>query len=271
MAAVLDGGELGFHQALAARAEIDVVIEPVELQIESVQARFLGGLRELEIREADAVGGRLNVGEAELRGLAQHVHKARIESGLAAGKLHHAVGHGPLRAQALKHGGDLLEGRLVEIPGHVGVGKTDRAGQVAAIGQIHVGKNRVRGVQRAEAAVVRTARGVGDGGILQTAIVAEFPLLHFEVEARVGVDLVAKFAMRNAGLFHINRAVLFEQPRIDHLKAFRADRLRRLRQPFLKGFDGCTRESGFGLDDFEFAPTARFGGRSYRQSGHNSS
>jgi hypothetical protein len=60
---------------------------------------------------------------------------------------------------------------------------------------------------------------------------------HLEVEARVGVDLVAKFTVRKAGLFHVNRAVLFEQPRINHLKAFRADGLRRLRQTFLQGFD----------------------------------
>ena len=51
-AAVFDGGELGLHQSLAARAKIDVVAESVELQVERVQARFLGGLRELEIRRS---------------------------------------------------------------------------------------------------------------------------------------------------------------------------------------------------------------------------
>src|ERR1017187_6843974 len=69
-AAVLDGGHLGFHQALGARAQVNVIIHAVELKVEGVQTRFFRGLRELEIRKLDSVGGCLQVSETEFRGLA---------------------------------------------------------------------------------------------------------------------------------------------------------------------------------------------------------
>ena len=270
-AAILNAGQLGFHQALAAGAEIDVVREAVELQVESVQTRFLGGRGKLRTGETDSVGGCLDVREAEFGGRAQHVQETRVHGGLTAGELHHAVGHGTLRAQALQHVAHLLERRLVEIPGRVGVGKANRAGQVAAIGQVDVGENRVRRMQRAEATVVRASRCVQDGRVLQATIVAEFPLFHLEVKAGVGVDLVAEVAVRQAGFLHVNGAVLLEKPRLNHLQAFGADGLRRLGQALLERLDARAGKSGFGLDDLKIAPAARLGGRSYGQSGHDPS
>jgi len=41
--------------------------------------------------------------------------------------------------------------------------------------------------------------GLGHDGVAQTAIIAEGPLLHLEVEAGLGVDVVAKLAMLGSG------------------------------------------------------------------------
>ena len=69
-AAIFDGGDFGFHQALGPRARMDVVIHAVDLQVERLQTRFFGGLGEFEFGKLDSVGGRLQVSEAEFRGLA---------------------------------------------------------------------------------------------------------------------------------------------------------------------------------------------------------
>ena len=74
-------------------------------------------------------------------------------------------GHGLLVAQGLQHLADGLEIRLVEVAGGVGVREADRAGQVAAVGQVDVGEAGVAGVQVAQAAIVRTPGGGGDGGV----------------------------------------------------------------------------------------------------------
>ena len=69
---------------------------------------------------------------------------------------------GLLVAQGLEHFADGFEIGLVEVAGGVGVGEADRAGEVAAIGQVDVGQAGVAGVQVAEAAIVGAAGGVGD-------------------------------------------------------------------------------------------------------------
>ena len=73
----------------------------------------------------------------------------------------------------------------------------------------------------------------------------------FEVEPGVGVNLVAKFAVRRASLLHEYRAVLFEQTSVDHLQTFRADRLGRFRKTFFQRLDRGIRERRLGLNNFK--------------------
>ena len=88
-------------------------------------------------------------------------------------------------------------------------------------------------MERAQPAILRAARGVGELRVFKAPVVAELELFHLEIESGIGIDLVPKLAVLHTGFFHVNRAILFEQPRLDHLQAFRADRLRGLGQAFL--------------------------------------
>ena len=180
---VFDALQLLFPQGFAARAAVDIVADAVELQIERVQAGFLGLLGEFQIGEFQAVGGRLEMRKAHLLGHAEDIEETRVNGRLAARKLHDAAGHGPLVAQRLQHLADGLEIRLVNVTGGVGVGEADRASQVAAVGEIDVGQAGVAGVEIAKPAIVGAAGGVGDCRIFQAAIVAETPLFHLEVKA----------------------------------------------------------------------------------------
>ena len=103
------------HSESAARAAVDVVAHAVELQVEGVQAGFLGLLREFQVGELQAVGGHLQVREAHVARHAQHIEEARIDGRLAAGELHDAAGHRLFVAQRLQHAADLFEIRLVDV------------------------------------------------------------------------------------------------------------------------------------------------------------
>ncbi len=53
-----------------------IVVHSVELQVYGVQAGLGGGLQELEVvGEHQAVGGHLDLGEAQFLGLPHHVHE----------------------------------------------------------------------------------------------------------------------------------------------------------------------------------------------------
>ena len=184
LAAVLDAGQLLFHQRCAAGAAVNVVADAVELQVERGQAVRFRLLREFRVGEHDAVGGRLNVGEAHVARHGADFKELRMDGGLAAGELHDAPGHRLLVAQRLQHAAHVVDVGLVEIALHVGIGEADRAGQVAAVGEINIGEHGVRDVHGAQAALLGTARRVGDGRVLEAAIVAEMPVLHLEVELR---------------------------------------------------------------------------------------
>ena len=64
---------------------------------------------------------------------------------------------GLLVAQRLQHLADGLEIRLVEVARGIGVGEADRAGEIAAVGEVDIGQAGVAGVQVAEAAIVGAA------------------------------------------------------------------------------------------------------------------
>jgi hypothetical protein len=95
---VLDALELLFPKRLAAGAAVDVVADAVELEVEGVEAGFLALLGECEVGEFEAIGGHLGVREAHLFGQAKRVEEARVDGGLAAGKLYDAAGDGTLVA-----------------------------------------------------------------------------------------------------------------------------------------------------------------------------
>ena len=179
-----------------------------------------------------------------------------MDGRLAAGELHHASGYWLLLAQRRKHLADEIEVWLVHVACRVRVGEADRAGEVAAIGEINVRQSGVRGVHPAHAAVVGTIGGVRDSRILEAAIIAERPLFHLQVELHVGEDDVAEVAVLGAAFFHHDFAVVGEDVGVDYLAAFGAQRLGNLRQTFLKRRDRRARVSGLGLNHFEVGAEA---------------
>ena len=150
-------------------------------------------------------------------------------------------------AQGLQHLAHGLEIGLVDIARGVGVGEADRAGEVAAVGEVDVGQAGVAGVEVAQAAIVGAAGGIGDDGIFEAAIIAEAPLFHLQVEPGVGVHDVAEVAVLGAMLFHDDFAVIFEDAGVDQFRALGAKRLRLFGQPGLQRLDGRAGISSFGL------------------------
>src|ERR1039457_3906055 len=125
--------------------------------------------------------------------------------------------------------------RLIHVARRVGVGETYRAREIAAVRQVDVGQAGVAGMRVAQAAIVWAARGGRDRWIRQAAAVAEGPLLHLQVEARVREHDVAEFAMAGTRLLHDHAAVFLENPRRQNLSALRAQRLSRLGKPLAQG------------------------------------
>ncbi len=256
LAAGLDDPHLLLEQGFAARFAVNVVADAVKLQVDARQPGFAAALREIQIGQQDAVGRRLDVGKAHLVRHGHDFDELRMNGRLAAGELHHARVHRALVAQRLQHGVHLAELGLVQIAGRIGVGKADRAGQVAAVGQIDIGQGGVRGVQRAHAAVVGADRfgALVDRGIGEPEVVAELPLLHLEVKLYVGVDAVAEIAVLLAGLFHHDPAILFKNEGVNDLPALWAQRLGRLGQSLLLPDNGCAGKGLGRLQDLEFWP-----------------
>ena len=201
------------------------------------------------------------MGEAHLAGHRQNLDELGMNRRLAAGELHHAAIHRTLVAQRHQHGPHLLHVRLVQVAGGVRVGKADRAGQVAAVGQIHVGQRAVRGVQRAESAIVRTNRfgTLIDRRIAQPRVIAELPLLHLQIESDIRVHAVLEIAVLRASLLHHHAAVLFKDARRDAGRRLtvRTQRGRRLRKPLLQRLNWATGQSLFRLQDFQVRPLRR--------------
>jgi hypothetical protein len=222
--------------------------DAIELQVERVQAGFLGALGELQVGEFQAVGRHLRVRETHFLGQPQHVEKARVDGRFAAGKLHDAARHRLLVAQRLQHLPHGFEIRFVEVTGSVGVGETHRAGHVAPVGQVQVRETRVAGVQVAQAAIFRAGLGGGHGRVGQAAVVAELPFFHFQVQFGVGVDDVAKLAVGRATLLHHHLARILKYLGVNELGAFRTERPGGFRKPLLKRLDGRARIGSFRLD-----------------------
>jgi hypothetical protein len=178
-----------------------------------VQAGFLGLLREFQVGELQPVGGHLQVREAHVVGHPQHIEESRIDGRLASRELHDAPRHRLFIAQRLQHAADLLEMRLIHVTRRIGVGETYRTRQIATVCEVYVGQTSMAGMHVAQAAIVRAARGGGHRRIRQALAVAESPLLHLQVQARVGEHNVAEFAMLGTRLLHDHAAVFLEDPR----------------------------------------------------------
>ena len=148
---ILDHLQLDFQQALAAGAQVDVVGDTVELQIERVQAGFLAFCA--NSRSANLmplVAAWMWEKPISLRH-AQDLEELRVDGRLAAGELHDASATGRSSRSVCSMRTHLFQAGLVEVAGHVGIGETHRAGQVAAVGQVDVGEAGVAGVHASTA------------------------------------------------------------------------------------------------------------------------
>jgi hypothetical protein len=103
------------------------------------------------------------------------------------------------------------------------------------------------GVHGADAAILRAALGVLFGGVQQAAVVAELPLLHFQVELSVREYDVPEVTVFRARLGHDHTAVFFEDCCVDEAGALRTEGASRLRQAGLKRLDGSAGIRSFGL------------------------
>ncbi len=212
-----------------------------------MQSGLFALLGELQAGELQAVGGHLGMREAQFARQAQRIQESRVDGGFAAGELHDAGSHRLLVAQRLKHAAHRGEIGFVDVPRGIRVGEANRAGQVAAVGQIHIGEPGVAGVHVAQAAIGGTLLGIAYNRVHRAAIVAEAPLLHLQVQPGVGRYDVAKLAMLRAPLFHDHLAAVFEDRGIDQFAALGAERLRGLRQARLERLNVRTRICSFGL------------------------
>ena len=109
-------------------------------------------------------------------------------------------------------------------PATLALAKTHRAGQIATIGEVHVGQRGVRGMHAAEPAAIRTRLGAFDmdstgRGYRQSSIPPS------QVEIDIAEHDVAKRTLLATELLHPYIAVFLEDPGSNDLRAFRAQRL----------------------------------------------
>ena len=222
----LDGLLLDLEERDTPHLPVDLVVQAVELQVQSVQARVPRSLGEAGlVGHPDAVRGDLDLLEAEVPGHRAGVQEQRRERRLPARELDGDRADRLLLPEGLQHEVDLLAGGLVDVPRGVRVREADRALQVAAVGQVHQGQTRVGLVVAAHPARRRAALELVVVGVLVADPVVGIDF-HPEVEVDVVRDDIPEVAVRAARLLHDHAAVLLADDRRDHLDALRADRRR---------------------------------------------
>jgi len=229
-----------------------------------VQAGFLALHGEVEVGELDAVGGALDMGEVHLVGQRQDPEPVGVHGGFAAGELHHPAVHRALVAQRLQHLLDLLERGLVDVVLDVGVGEADGTGQVAAVGQVHVGQDGVADMKVAHAAIVGTGGGFSHRRIGNTLTDIVVPRQGLPVDIHVGKDQIAAVAVVGTRFFHVHLAVLLEEPGVDLPAALRAQRDGRVRQVPWQRCDFSAAQGLAGGSGFFFSGFGFHNGRSMR-------
>jgi hypothetical protein len=115
------------------------------------------------------VSGTLHVGESHFIRFCQNPEPVGVHCGFTAGKLHDTSSNRSRIAKRLQNLDDLLKRRFIDIILNVCIGKTDRAGKVAAVGQIHVCQNSVADMQVAHTAIIRTRLGIGNSRVGDSA------------------------------------------------------------------------------------------------------
>ena len=151
---IIDRLQLGFVERLPAGALINVVADAVELEIDSLQSGFFRLARKFQVGELDAVRGSLDVREAHFLRKAQCIKPAWMNGRLAAGELNDASSDRLFATKCVEHFADVIKIGLVHVTSNIRVRKADRAGQIAAVSEIDVREAGMRGVHRAQAAII---------------------------------------------------------------------------------------------------------------------
>ncbi len=159
----LDDLLLRLEEGDAPGEDVVLLLQPVELEVDRVEARLVGVLEEARlVGEQDAVGGHLDLGEAHLPGRLDGLHELRVDGGLAPRELEGVHGHRALGPEDRELVDDLLVGGLEDVARGVRVREADGALQVAAVREVDVAQGGVGVVEVAEAALVGADGGVGD-------------------------------------------------------------------------------------------------------------
>ena len=138
-------------------------------------------------------------------------------------------------AQHLQLMDSLVFRQLGDLAGDARVGKADRAGHVAAVGQVDLSEAGGGLVLVAQAAIGGAMGGAGHVGPCQTGGFFKAPPGGLGVKGGVAVDAVAHIAVLGAGLLDMDGAVFDEDSPDDHGAAVRTERFDRPRQPAMQG------------------------------------
>src|SRR3990170_5039581 len=231
---LLDDPQLDVHERAPPGFDVILLLQPVELKVDRVEARLHGPLQEALLRrELDPVRRDLNLREAHLLRRANDLVELRVDRRLPARELDRRHGDRPLRTEDRELVHDLLVRGLKHITGRVRVREADRALQVAPVREVDVAQRRVRVVKVAQAALVRAYLRVRDLRV-RDADAVERPVLRLQVQFRVGPADLLELPVLLARLLHHERAVVDVQRRGDDLQALRAQGARPARESLLQ-------------------------------------
>ena len=118
----------------------------------------------------------------------------------------------------------LVECQFRDLAGNARIGKADRAGHVAAVGQVDLPQAGGRLVLVAQAAIGGAMGPAGDVGLFEPGRFFKAPPGGLGVEGGVAVDAIAHVAVLGAGLFDMDGAVFDEDSADNHGAAVRAER-----------------------------------------------
>ena len=207
---VVDGPQLHVEQVAHLAVAVGVVADAVELEIDVAQPGLERLLAEfLALRELDAVGGCLHAVVAHFARVAHRVAEARMQRGLAAGKLHAHLPLGLDGNRVVQNLGDVFPAQLMDVAHLVGVHEAWVAHHVAAVGQVH-GEHGAPSIADGAGPVI-VQRGIGVRG----DVPAREILLDPGKKIRIHGHHVLVPAVDGAFLHHPHLAVALNDVRLD--------------------------------------------------------